>query len=68
MGCWGITGDKAIFFDYRQWRKPLHDFPVPNNNNNNNNNNGLLTVYPPRGSSPVKNYNKKSTIYIKKKQ
>ena len=28
-----------------------------NNNNNNNNNNGLLTVYPPNGSSPVKNYN-----------
>ena len=24
---------------------------------NNNNNNGLLTVYPPSGSSPVKNYN-----------
>ena len=24
------------------------------NNNNNNNNNGLLTVYPPSGSSPVK--------------
>ena len=33
---------------------------------NNNNNNGLLTVYPLSGSSPVKNYNKKSTIYIKK--
>ena len=63
MGCWGITGVKAIFFHYRQWRKPLHDFPVPNNNNNNN---GLLTVYPLSGSSPVKNYNKKSTIYIKK--
>ena len=28
-----------------------------------NNNNGLLTVYPPSGSSPVKNYN----IYIKEK-
>ena len=26
-------------------------------NNNNNYNNGLLTVYPPNGSSPVKNYN-----------
>ena len=26
-------------------------------NNNNNNNNGLLTVYLPNGSSPVKNYN-----------
>ena len=25
-----------------------------NDNNNNNNNNGLLTVYPPSGSSPVK--------------
>jgi len=24
---------------------------------NNNNNNGLLTLYPPSGSSPVKNYN-----------
>ena len=23
-----------------------------------NNNNGLLTVYPPGGSSPVKNYNR----------
>ena len=30
-----------------------------NNNNNNNNNNGLLTVYPPRSFSPVKNYNMK---------
>ena len=28
--------------------------------NNNNNNNGLLTVYPPSGSSPVKNYNIKN--------
>ena len=27
---------------------------------NNNNNNGLLTVYPPSGSSPVKNYNIKN--------
>lgn len=62
MGCWGITGVKAIFFDYGQWRKPLHDFPVPNNNNNNNN--GLLTLYPPSGPSTVKNYNIKSTIYI----
>ena len=26
-------------------------------NYNDNNNNGLLTVYPPGGSSPVKNYN-----------
>ena len=33
------------------------------NNNNNNDNNGLLTVYPPSGSSPVKNYN----IYKKEK-
>ena len=32
-------------------------------NNNNNDNNGLLTVYPPSGSSPVKNYN----IYKKEK-
>ena len=29
-------------------------------NNNNNNNNGVLTVYPPSGSSPVKNYNIKN--------
>ena len=29
-------------------------------NNNNNNNNGLLTVYPPSGSSPVENYNIKN--------
>ena len=27
------------------------------NNYLHNNNNGLLTVYPPSGSSPVKNYN-----------
>ena len=27
---------------------------------NNNNNNGLFTVYPPSGSSPVKNYNIKN--------
>ena len=32
-------------------------------NNNNDNNNGLLTVYPPSGSSPVKNYD----IYKKEK-
>ena len=42
-----------------------------NNNNNNNNNNGLLTVYPPSGSSPVKNYNiykkRKTIIYHKNK-
>ena len=37
-------------------------------NNNNNNNNGLLTVYPPSGSSPVKNYNIKKEIYNIKKQ
>ena len=41
------------------------------NNNNNNNNNGLLTVYPPSGSSPVKNYNiykkRKTIIYYKNK-
>ena len=33
---------------------------LPNNIksiNNNNDNNSLLTVYPPSGSSPVKNYN-----------
>ena len=39
-------------------------------NNNNNNNNGLSTMYPPSGSSPVKNYNTKklkNTIYYKKK-
>ena len=37
---------------------------------NNNNNNGLLTVYPSRGSLPVKNYNVKwkIAIYYKKKQ
>ena len=29
-------------------------------NNNNNNNNGVLTVYPPSGSSHVKNYNIKN--------
>ena len=30
----------------------------------NNNDNGLLTVYPPSGSSPVKNYNiKKEKLY-----
>ena len=37
---------------------------------NNNNNNGLLTVYPPSGSSPVKNYNiknEKTLIYYQKK-
>ena len=41
-----------------------------NNNNNNNNNNGLLTVHPPSGSSPVKNYKLykkwKTIIYYKK--
>ena len=31
-----------------------------NNDNSNNNNSGLLTVYPPGGSSPVKNYNIKN--------
>ena len=31
--------------------------PVRETHNNNNYNNGLLTVYPPNGSSPVKNYN-----------
>ena len=29
--------------------------PARETHNNNNNNNGLLTVYPPNGSSPVKN-------------
>ena len=38
--------------------KTLHPFY-----NNNNNNNGLLTVYPPSGSSPVKNYNIKMKNY-----
>ena len=33
----------------------------------NNNNNGLLTVYPPSGSSPVKNYNRKTIICYKNK-
>ena len=41
-------------------------------NYNDNNNNGLLTVYPPGGSSPVKNYNikrmKNYNILQKKKQ
>ena len=32
-------------------------------NNNNNDNNGVLTVYPPSGSSPVKNYNINKEIY-----
>ena len=31
-----------------------------NNNNNNNNNSGLLTVYPPGDSLPVKSYNIKN--------
>ena len=31
--------------------------------NNNNDNNGVLTVYPPSGSSPVKNYNINKEIY-----
>ena len=34
-----------------------------NFNNNNHNNNGLLTVYPPSGSSSVKNYKIKYEIY-----
>ena len=34
-----------------------------NNNSNNNNNNGLLTAYPPSGSSPVENFNIKYEIY-----
>ena len=33
-----------------------------NFNNNNNNNNALLTVYPPSGSSSVKNYKIKYEI------
>ena len=41
-----------------------------NHNHNHNNNNGLLTVHPPSGSSPVKNYKLykkwKTIIYYKK--
>ena len=39
---------------------PFSKYQSNNNNNNNNNNNGVLTVYPPSGSSPVKNYNIKN--------
>ena len=54
--------------------KPAIDLYWHNNNNNSNNNNNnddvLLTVYPPSGSSPVKNYSikKEKLKYTTKKE